>query len=269
MKTVLCAILLVFIILLTSVHVVLAFDEKGGGCTTDCIRCHNINLDEASELLKGYVDKVISVEEGPVGGLWELQVESKGNTFPLYLHYSKRHMIAGSIMEISAGEKDGKTALTSASDRVNLAEIPREDAIMIGNPAAENIVIVFDDPDCPVCRKFHSVIKEVVSMREDIAFHIVIFPLVTLHPEAYRKAVAIACERSLKLLDDAFEGKPIPAPTCETNEIKRNMELASRFGITGTPTLIFGNGQLVRGYMESDAIIEFVDRIHADEGELK
>jgi len=53
--------------------------------------------------------------------------------------------------------------------------------------------------------------KQVVSERKDIAFYIKMFPL-KMHPGAYEKARAIICEKSLKLLEDAFEQKQIPPP---------------------------------------------------------
>ncbi len=173
-----------------------SFDVKGDGYTTNCIKCHDLKMEEASEILKELVEKVVSVEDGPVRGMWEVEVEVKGNTFPVYLHYSKKYMIAGNVIDIKTKERVGKTPRSAKPARVDMKNFPLEDAIVIGDLSAENKIIVFDDPDCPYCRKFHSVMKEVISRRKDIAFYIKLFPLVQLHPQAYDKAKAIVCDRS-------------------------------------------------------------------------
>ena len=256
-------------LLFAGVNPAYSFDVKGEGCTTECIQCHDVNKEEAAELLKGLVEKVVSVDEGPVRGLWEVEVQAQGNTFPIYLHYSKKYIIAGNVIDIKTKERVGKTPKPAKPALVDMKSFPLDDAIVIGDPSAENKIIVFDDPDCPYCRKFHPVMKEVISRRKDIAFYIKLFPLVQLHPKAYDKAKAIVCEKSLKLLDDAFTGKLVPPPTCETDQIDRNIELASSLGISGTPTLILKDGQILPGYFEADRLIAIVDSLDADNGSGK
>ena len=256
---------LVLLLLFAGSNPAYSFDVKGEG-GGDCTKCHDMKQEEAAEILKGFVDKVISVEEGPVKGMWEVEVEAKGNRFPIFLHYSKKYILAGNIIDIKTRKPVGKAARPAEIPNVDVKKIPLEDAVIIGNPFAKNMVIVFDDPDCPYCRKFHPVMKEIVSKRKDIAFYIKLFPIVQLHPKAYDKAKAIVCEKSLKLLDDAFTGKEVPPPTCETDQIDKNIKLAASLGIRGTPTLIFKNGQVVPGFLPTDRLIKFVDSVDTDIG---
>ena len=99
--------------------------------------------------------------------------------------------------------------------------------------------------------------KKVIEKRKDIAFYIKMFPL-QMHPGAYEKARAIVCEKSLALLEDAFEKKEIPKPTCETRVIDENIKLAEKLGISGAPTLILPDGRVISGYREADALISLV-----------
>lgn len=105
--------------------------------------------------------------------------------------------------------------------------------------------------------------KKVVEKRKDIAFFIKLLPIVQIHPEAYSKSKAIVCEKSndraMQLLEDVFEKKPIPAPTCETRVIDENISLAASLGIGGTPALVFPNGLLKSGALPADQIIQLVD----------
>ncbi len=99
--------------------------------------------------------------------------------------------------------------------------------------------------------------KKVIEKKKEIAFYIKMFPL-KMHPGAYEKAKAIVCEKSLTLLDDAFEKKPLPKPSCETTVVDENVKLGEKLGISGAPTLIMPDGRLIPGYKEADALIELV-----------
>lgn len=101
--------------------------------------------------------------------------------------------------------------------------------------------------------------KKVISERKDIAFYIILYPL-PMHKEAYGKSKAIMCEKSMELLEAAFEKKPLPAPSCETKIIDENIKLAEKLGISGTPAVIFPDGTLVPGFLEAEAIIKQIDK---------
>jgi thiol:disulfide interchange protein DsbC len=101
--------------------------------------------------------------------------------------------------------------------------------------------------------------KKVIEKRKDIAFYIKLFPL-PMHKDAYAKAKAIVCEKSLSLLEDAFEKKQLPAPKCETSAIDDNIKLAQKLGITGTPAIIMPDGRLIPGYLEADALIKQIEK---------
>jgi len=99
--------------------------------------------------------------------------------------------------------------------------------------------------------------KTVIEKRKDIVFYIKMFPL-KMHPEAYEKAKSIVCEKSLTLLEDAFEKKQLPKPKCETSAVDENLKLGEGIGITGTPALIMHDGRIIPGFKDADSIIGLV-----------
>ncbi len=101
--------------------------------------------------------------------------------------------------------------------------------------------------------------KKVITERRDIAFYIILYPL-PMHKDAYDKAKTILCEKSLDLLDAAFEKKPLPKPSCDTKAVDENIKLAEKLGISGTPAVIFPDGTLIPGAVEADAIIQQIDK---------
>jgi thiol:disulfide interchange protein DsbC len=100
--------------------------------------------------------------------------------------------------------------------------------------------------------------KKVLETRKDIVFHVVMFPL-RIHPEAYVKSKAIICEKSIKLLEDAYDRKLLPEPSCETDIIDKNITLADSLGITSTPALVFQDGRKASGAMKAEALIKLID----------
>jgi len=101
--------------------------------------------------------------------------------------------------------------------------------------------------------------KKVIAERKDIVFYVKMFPL-PMHKGAYDKAKAIVCEKSLALLEDAFAGKELPKPKCETTVIDENIKLAEKLGITGTPAMIFPSGKVVPGAVDAKALIEMIGK---------
>jgi thiol:disulfide interchange protein DsbC len=99
--------------------------------------------------------------------------------------------------------------------------------------------------------------KKILEERSDIVFYIKLFPL-NSHPEAYGKSKAIVCEKSLRLLEDAFEKKSLPKPNCDTLAVDENIKLAKKLGITSVPLLILPDGRLLPGYKDAKTLIGLI-----------
>lgn len=99
--------------------------------------------------------------------------------------------------------------------------------------------------------------KKVIAERKDISFYIKMFPL-SIHPNAYEKAKAIVCKKSLALLENAFNKKELPKAECKTSAIDENIKLAQKLGISGTPVLIMPDGRVIPGYKDAKSLIELI-----------
>lgn len=235
-------------------------------CEQDCQKCHTITKKDVEALLKDANSadaKVLDIKMSTVKGLWEVSLDKQGKKGNIYIDFSKKYLIGGPIVKVASG-KDTKTSerLTEISRKAKLdtTQIPLKEALVMGEARAPKKVIVFTDPDCPFCGKFHSEIKKITEKNRDIVFYIKLFPL-QFHKDAYWKSKTMVCLKSLKLLEDNFAGKPVPKPNCSTSEVDNNLMLARKFGITGTPTSIMPNGLAVTGYLQAE---ELVKKINAE-----
>ena len=102
--------------------------------------------------------------------------------------------------------------------------------------------------------------KKIIEEKKEIVFYIKMFPLVKIHPGAYDKAKAIVCEKSLTLLEDAYGGKPLPKPECETTVVDENIRLAEKLGISSLPALVFPDGRVITGYKDAKTLITLIEK---------
>ena len=231
-----------------------AFPAPAAGTAGKCSDCHVLSKEEAAKLLKTDMFKaqIKDIRMSPVKGLWEIEVAQGDKVFVVFVDFTKKFLVEGRYTPIDQlGE-------SKPLKKVDVKKIPLDNAVVMGNPKAEKKIIVFDDPECPYCGKLHEEIKKIVAKRSDVAFYIKMYPL-AMHPGAYEKSKAIVCQKSPKLLDDAFAGKKLPKAECETQEIDNNIKLAEELGISGTPAMILPDGRLVPGYIPGDALLSLID----------
>jgi thiol:disulfide interchange protein DsbC len=116
-------------------------------CDHNCMQCHKISNEDAVNLIKENVPdvKVLEIRPAEVKGLWEFTIETKGQKGIVYVDFSKKYVISGSIFDIK-----NKSNLTqerfSEINKVDVSQIPLNDALVLGDKDAKFRVIVFDDP---------------------------------------------------------------------------------------------------------------------------
>ena len=108
----------------------------------------DLSISEASTLLKNIAPnlKVTAVRMSPVEGLWEVDIEAGNRKGLLYIDSSKKYLIQGTVIEIE-GKKNLTQDRLSELNKVDVSQIPLDDAIVMGDENAKHRVIVFDDPE--------------------------------------------------------------------------------------------------------------------------
>ena len=236
-----------------------------GGCEEDCAKCHSLEKKEAQGILdkmKAPDASVVDIRMSPIRGLWEVTIEDSGrNRGILYVGFSKKYVIGGSIFEVDTASNKTQETLKEinrpAERYTDISGVPLDGALLLGDRDAKSKVIVFTDPDCPHCAKLHQELKKIVAERKDIAFYIKLLPL-KFHPDAYWKSKSIVCSKSMELLEKNFENKPIPRPECETGVVEDTIRISGELGITGTPTMLMPDGLVVVGGRDAAGLTELV-----------
>jgi thiol:disulfide interchange protein DsbC len=158
----------------------------------------------------------------------------------LYLDGSGRFLFSGDLYDLQSKENLTQARL-SETYKVAFEELPLADAIPYKK--GKHRLAIFDDPDCPYCRKLHQELGQL-----DAEIYLFLYPLTELHPLAYRKAVSVWCSPDrIAAMDAAMSGQPVEARNCE-HPVDRTLTLGTRLGIRATPTIILEDGRRIEGY---------------------
>ena len=130
--------------------------------------------------------------------------------------------------------------------------LPLKDAFTIVRGNGKRKLAVFEDPNCGYCKRFERDLQSI----DNVTIHMFLYPI--LGPDSSEKSHAIWCAKDpVKAWQDWMvrDQQPTPAPaSCDAAALTRNVELGRNFKITGTPTLIFVNGNRVPGAIDAKQV---------------
>ena len=121
-----------------------SFEVKG----QDCAKCHTLGNDEARDLLKGIFPdiKIVDIRVSPAKAFWEVFSESGGKKGLIYVDFSKKYLILGPMISIKERKNLSKERLAELN-KIDISQIPLDDALVMGDQKAGIRIIAFSDPD--------------------------------------------------------------------------------------------------------------------------
>jgi len=228
---------LVVLVLLGSVLALAQAAEPAGKLSTENVIKHALE-----ERLGGV--KIESVTKTPYLGLYEVHVGPE----IIYTDAKMSYIFSGSIIDAKTMQNLTQKRL-SELNAISWNDLPLDAAFKTVRGNGKRVLAVFVDPNCPYCKRFE---KELVNV-DNITVYTFLFPI--LSQDSQRKAQAIWCsaDKSKAWSDWMLNGKVPASASCET-PITENLAFARKNNITGTPTLIFANGQRVPGAVSAERL---------------
>jgi thiol:disulfide interchange protein DsbC len=132
-----------------------------------------------------------------------------------------------------------------ATTRIAFDQLPLDDAIRNVRGSGARKVAVFSDPNCVFCQR----LEPELATLDNISIYTFLVPF---QGEAKPIGVWCAQDRQLawqRLMQHADASLLDGAGAC-AHPIQRNLALAQRLGIQGTPTLIWADGSRTDGFVE-------------------
>jgi thiol:disulfide interchange protein DsbC len=189
---------------------------------------------------------IVRIAPSGVDGI--LEVLMQDNRI-VYIDTAGKHLFNGHLFDLDSHE-DVTERRVEALTRIDLKLLPLADAFDVVHGDGKRQLYLFEDPDCPYCKKFEEQLPKI----NNVTMHIFLFPLTTIHPHAYEHALGVWCaaDRQKVWADKMIKGIDPPAtPKC-ANPIDRNLALGEKIHIDGTPTIIFADGRVHAGMMSAE-----------------
>ena len=193
-----------------------------------------------------------SIRPSAVPGLYEIIV----GPHVVYVSADGKHMMRGDIIEVESRanltEERRRGARAGAVDK-----IPEADMVVFGPDDAEHTVTVFTDVECGYCRKLHSEMADYNAA--GIRVRYLAFPRAGVNSRVYDKMVSVWCADDRQAaMTAAKQGGSVDDRKCE-NPVSREYQLGRVLGISGTPTIILENGDMVPGYVPAAELERILD----------
>ncbi len=157
--------------------------------------------------------------------------------------------LTGPKLALAAPGASGSQATVTTAP-VAFDQLPLADAIKIVRGNGQRKVAVFSDPACSFCKRLE---PELAGLDNVTVYTF----LVPFQGQARPVAIWCAADREQAWQRLMLQGDPSllnPTGTCE-HPVERNLALARRLGVQGTPTLIWADGSRTDGYVDR-AVLE-------------
>ena len=201
----------------------------------------------------------VAIAETPLPGIMEVRIGSD----IIYMSEDGRYLFQGRVVDLET-QRDLTDAAMSDVRRAQLNELDPAEFVTFGNDSADHDVLVFTDPDCGFCRRMHEKIDEYEA--EGIRIHYLAFPRAGEGSQTHNKLVSVWCaDDRQSAMDVAKAGRTPRAATC-TNPVMDQYRLGQALGVTGTPSLMTFDGDIIPGYVPPGQLRERLDRLAAANG---
>jgi thiol:disulfide interchange protein DsbC len=186
------------------------------------------------------IGKIDEVSRTPLPGVYEVRV----GTDLFYSDAEGNYLLNGQIIDTRAKRNLTEDRLDKLL-AVAFDSLPHKDAFKIVRGNGKRKLAVFEDPNCPYCKRFEHDLSKV----DNVTVYMYLYPI--LGPDSAEKSKNIWCakDKARAWQDWMLKGEtPAKADgSCDVMPLGRNVEFGKSHKITGTPTLIFADGSRVPG----------------------
>ena len=173
-----------------------------------------------------------------------------------YVDASGQYFLFGHLYDMKA-QRDLTAERKDTLARIDFSALPLADAIKDVRGRGSRALAIFSDPDCPHCRRLEAELKSL----SDVTIHTFLMPIASLHPQARAKAIAVWCAKDRLGAWQALMTRDQVPPSADcAHPVDRNVALAERLGVTGTPTLVAADGRVLPGAASAEQISAWLSR---------
>lgn len=202
----------------------------------------------------------VAISETPLPGV--LQIRIGGDI--VYMSEDGRYLMQGRVIDMDT-QVDLTDQAMSGIRREQLADLDSGDFVTFGSDKADYEVLVFTDPDCGYCRRLHEQIDAYVE--SGIRVNYMAFPRAGIGSPTHEKMVSIWCADDRQGAMDIAKSGGTPEPATCDNPVAEQYQLGKSVGVTGTPSILTFNGDIIPGYVPPDQLRERLQSLNGSASE--
>ncbi|HLR87571.1 MAG TPA: DsbC family protein [Wenzhouxiangella sp.] len=212
--------------------------------------------DAITQRVSGLVPEIetLNIAETPLPGVMEVQVNGE----IIYMSEDGRYLMQGRLVDMNT-QTDLTDAAKSVLRREAVSQLDDDKMVIFGNDDADYELMVFTDVDCGYCRRLHQQIEEYTEAGIRVKY--MAFPRAGIGSETYDKMVSIWCADDPRGAMTVAKSGQQPAPARCDNPVEEQYRLGKQLGVTGTPSLITPNGEMIPGYVPPQQLRERLDQL--------
>lgn len=191
--------------------------------------------------------KIEEIRPSPVPGVYEVRINADEI---YYVDGTGRYLFQGSLLDTKARANLTRERV-EALHPLTIEKAPLQDAIAVKHGAGSRKLVLFADPNCSHCKKLEAELQAV----DDVTVYTFLIPI--LGPDSSQKARNIWCsaDRAQTWSNWMLKSAEPPKVECaDTSALTRNVNLATRYKVSGTPTLFFEDGSRIVGPANAAAL---------------
>jgi thiol:disulfide interchange protein DsbC len=192
---------------------------------------------------------VESVRKINFGGLYE--VVAGGDIY--YTDEAASFLIVGNIVDLKTKQNITEARMRQVN-AIKWSDLPLEHAVKITRGNGSRKIAIFEDPNCGYCKRFE---RDLLGVT-DITVYVFLYPILAADSVEKSKAVWCAKDQAKMWLDHMTRDTALTGDTSCANPIDKVLAMGREKRISGTPTIIFENGERVPGAM---AISDFEKKL--------
>lgn len=195
------------------------------------------------------------ISKTPLANLWEVRMGSE----IIYTDEQGLFVIEGQIVDLQKQINITQSRI-AALTAFDFSTLPLKDAVVWKQGTGARKMVIFADPNCGYCKNFE---RELSSV-QDITVYTFLIPI--LGGDSPERTTAIWCakDRDVVWRNWMLNGiAPMPAAkNCDTSALERNIALALKHAVSGTPTVVFADNKRVPGIMTAAQVEQKLSEIN-------
>lgn len=184
--------------------------------------------------------KIDEVRPAPVPGLFEVRL----GTELIYTDPKGLYVIQGEVIDTTSRKNLTEERINKLT-AIDFAALPLKDAIVWKTGTGKRRIAVFADPNCGYCKKFERDLQAV----KDVTVYTFVIPI--LGGDSPEKSRNLWCAKDTTttwrnwMLEGSAPARAMGS--CDSSALERNLAMAKKYRVTGTPAIVFEDGTRVPG----------------------